>query len=87
MEGSCEYVEYAVTDSRQCVVIQPGGLAGGLTTLPRKTQYLLRITMHSLGTGRHNLSTGNGHEITGSGQRPVAGCCECGDEPSGSCAT
>jgi hypothetical protein len=24
---------------------------------------------------------------TGSGQRPVAGCCECGDEPSGSCAT
>jgi hypothetical protein len=22
-----------------------------------------------------------------SGQRPVAGCCECGDEPSGSCAT
>jgi hypothetical protein len=34
---------------------------GGLTTLPRKTQYLLRITTHSLGTGRitwHNLSTG-----------------------------
>jgi hypothetical protein len=24
---------------------------------------------------------------TGSGQEPVAGCCECGDEPSGSCAT
>jgi hypothetical protein len=24
----------------------------GLTTLPRKTQYLLRITTHSLGTGR-----------------------------------
>jgi hypothetical protein len=24
---------------------------------------------------------------TGSGQGPVAGCCECGDEPSGSCAT
>jgi hypothetical protein len=23
----------------------------------------------------------------GSGQGPVAGCCECGDEPSGSCAT
>jgi hypothetical protein len=21
------------------------------------------------------------------GQGPVAGCCECGDEPSGSCAT
>jgi hypothetical protein len=23
----------------------------------------------------------------GSGQGPMAGCCECGDEPSGSCAT
>jgi hypothetical protein len=37
------------------------GMGGGLTTLPRKTQYLLRITTHSLGTGRitwHNLSTG-----------------------------
>jgi hypothetical protein len=38
------------------------GLGGGLTTLPRKTQYLLRITTHSFGG-------------------------ECGDEPSGSCAT
>jgi hypothetical protein len=26
-------------------------------------------------------------DSTGSGQRPVAGCCECGDELSGSCAT
>jgi hypothetical protein len=25
--------------------------------------------------------------LDGSGQGPVAGCCECGDEPSGSCAT
>jgi hypothetical protein len=24
---------------------------------------------------------------SGSGQGPVAGCCECGDESSGSCAT
>jgi hypothetical protein len=28
-----------------------------------------------------------GLDSTGSGQVPVAGCCECGDEPSGSCAT
>jgi hypothetical protein len=28
-----------------------------------------------------------GLDWTGSGQGPVAGCCECGDEPSGSCAT
>jgi hypothetical protein len=28
-----------------------------------------------------------GVDSTGSGQGPVAGCCECGDEPSGSCAT
>jgi hypothetical protein len=26
-------------------------------------------------------------DSTGSGQGPVAVCCECGDEPSGFCAT
>jgi hypothetical protein len=30
---------------------------------------------------------GCGLDSTGSGQGPVAGCCECGDEPSGSCTT
>jgi hypothetical protein len=30
---------------------------------------------------------GCGLDSTSSGQGPVAGCCECGDEPSGSCAT
>jgi hypothetical protein len=30
---------------------------------------------------------GSGLDSTGLGQGPVAGCCECGDEPSGSCAT
>jgi hypothetical protein len=33
------------------------------------------------------LGGGGGLDSTGSGQGPVAGCCECGDEPSGSCAT
>jgi hypothetical protein len=33
------------------------------------------------------LGEGGGLDSTGSGQGPVAGCCECGDEPSGSCAT
>jgi hypothetical protein len=28
-----------------------------------------------------------GLDLSGSGQGPVAGCCECGDKPSGSCAT
>jgi hypothetical protein len=28
-----------------------------------------------------------GLNSTGSGQGQVAGCCECGDEPSDSCAT
>jgi hypothetical protein len=32
------------------------------------------------------LAWGCGLHSTGSGQGPVAGCCECGDEPSGSCA-
>jgi hypothetical protein len=27
-----------------------------------------------------------GLDSSGSGQGPVAGCCECGDEPAGSCA-
>jgi hypothetical protein len=30
---------------------------------------------------------GCGLDSTDSGQGPVAGCCEFGDEPSGSCAT
>jgi hypothetical protein len=30
---------------------------------------------------------GRGLDSTSSGQGPVAGCCECGDEPSGSCGT
>jgi hypothetical protein len=33
------------------------------------------------------LAWGCGLDSTDSGQGPVAGCCECGDEPSGSCAT
>jgi hypothetical protein len=33
------------------------------------------------------LAWGCGLDSTGSGQGPLAGCCECGDEPSGSCAT
>jgi hypothetical protein len=33
------------------------------------------------------LAWGCGLDSTGLGQGPVAGCCECGDEPSGSCAT
>jgi hypothetical protein len=28
-----------------------------------------------------------GFDSTGSGQGPMAGCCECSEEPSGSCAT
>jgi hypothetical protein len=33
------------------------------------------------------LAWGCGLDSTGSEQGPVLGCCECGDEPSGSCAT
>jgi hypothetical protein len=35
---------------------------------------------------RERLAWGCAFDSTGSGQGPVAGCCECGDEPSGSCA-
>jgi hypothetical protein len=33
------------------------------------------------------LPWGGGLDLTVSGQGPVAGCCECGDEPSGSYTT
>jgi hypothetical protein len=33
------------------------------------------------------LAWGCGLESTSAGQGPVEDCCECGDEPSGSCAT
>jgi hypothetical protein len=33
------------------------------------------------------LAGGFGFDSTGSGYGPVVSCCECGDEPSGSCAT
>jgi len=35
-EGSCEYIEYAVADSRHGVVLQLGGLGEVLTTPLRK---------------------------------------------------
>jgi hypothetical protein len=33
------------------------------------------------------LAWGVGLDLSSSGQGPVVGCCECGDEPSGSCTT
>jgi hypothetical protein len=41
----------------------------------------------SLSEENQNIFYNCGLDSTGSGQGPVAGCCECGDEPSGSCAT
>jgi hypothetical protein len=41
----------------------------------------IRMDLREIGLGSCGLDS------TGSGQGPVAGCCECGDEPSGSCGT
>jgi hypothetical protein len=41
----------------------------------------VRMDLRETGLG------GCGLDSTGSGQVPVAGCCECDDEPSGSCTT
>jgi hypothetical protein len=38
----------------------------------------IRMDLREIGLG------GCGLDSTGPGQGPVAGCCECGDEPSGS---
>jgi hypothetical protein len=52
MVGSCEYIEQAVADSRQGVVVQLGGLGEGLTTPHRENVSLLRnIHRQSLGPG------------------------------------
>jgi hypothetical protein len=47
----------------------------------RRLEYGIRMDLRDIGLG------GVGLDSTGSGQGPVAGCGECGDEPSGSCAT
>jgi hypothetical protein len=41
----------------------------------------IRMDLREIGLGVCGL------DLTVSGHGPVAGCCECGDEPSGSCAT
>jgi hypothetical protein len=43
----------------------------------------IRMDLREIGLGGGG---GCGLDSTGSGQEPVAGCGECGDEPSGSCA-
>jgi hypothetical protein len=43
----------------------------------------IRMDLREIGLG----GGGCGLDSTVSGQGPVAGCGECGDEPSGSCAT
>jgi hypothetical protein len=41
----------------------------------------IRMDLTEIGLG------GCGLDSTGSGQGPMVSCCECGDEPSGSCVT
>jgi hypothetical protein len=47
----------------------------------RRREDGIRMDLGACGWG------GGGLDSTGSGQGPVADCCGCGDEPSGSCAT
>jgi hypothetical protein len=53
-----------------------------LGRLRRRWEGGIRMDLMEIGLG-----VGGGLDSTGSGQGSVAGCCECGDEPSGSCAT
>jgi hypothetical protein len=43
----------------------------------RRWEYVIKMDLGEIGWG-------GGVDSIGSGQRPVAGCCEYGDEPSGS---
>jgi hypothetical protein len=47
----------------------------------RRWKDVIRMNLTEIGLGMCGLYS------TVSGQGPVAGCCECGNEPSGSCAT
>jgi hypothetical protein len=47
----------------------------------RRWEDEVRMDIREIGLG------GCGLDSTGSGKGSVVGCCECGDEPSGSCAT
>jgi hypothetical protein len=47
----------------------------------RKWEDVVRMDLREIGLGGCRLDS------TGSGQGPVIVCCECCDEPSGSCAT
>jgi hypothetical protein len=51
-------------------------------SLGKSSQDGIRMDLREIGLGG-----GCGLDSTVSGQGPVAGCCECGDESSGSCAT
>jgi hypothetical protein len=48
----------------------------------RRWENEIRMDLREIGLGG-----GCGLDSTGSGQGPIAVCCECGDEPSVSCAT
>jgi hypothetical protein len=54
---------------------------GPLRRQRRRWEDGIRMDLRESGCG------GCGLDSTVSGQGPVAGCCECGDEPPGSCAT
>jgi hypothetical protein len=46
-----------------------------------------RMRWAGIGRWDQNESRGGGLDLTGSGKGPMASCCECGYEPSGSSAT
>jgi hypothetical protein len=63
MEGTCEYIERAVADSRQKVAFQLGGCEGANNPPPPHLieLYTLRIIYNRHGNGRnlwHDLITG-----------------------------
>jgi hypothetical protein len=60
------------------------GKSGGKRPLGRprrRWEDVIRMDIREIGLGVCGLDS------TVSGQGPMAGCCECGDESSGSCAT
>jgi len=51
MEGSCEYIEYVVVDSRQVVVLQLEGLGERLKLLTGKTYHVSKQSKNTCDCG------------------------------------
>jgi hypothetical protein len=78
-------LSYALVDSKYCGIIT--GRRNLAVSLWRCVSSVAKGSQYTLFQHSVFQVCAWGLDSTVSGQGPVADCCECGDEPSGSCAT